>query len=190
MPANALELYAQPDIDGAVKAFIHAFALPRLEESCLFAGFANRTALPPGHNEYAVYTLLMSNRHGSNVTSFTQAGPDKNGTLTIKKLVRVTMQLDFCSDSTNSMTRAQGIETIANSPLGVQFFKAHGLSCLFATNPQDISGVEDAAQYVRRTTMELHLSYWDGVCLPQEGFDQVQVNRIENVDVHHPPHKE
>lgn len=183
-------LYHTPDIEAAVTEFIHAFALPRLDKKAIFAGFANRAALPAGHNEFAVFTEIMHQRHGGNVTSFNQPRGDKDGTLTIKKLVRVTLQLDFCSDSPLAMTRAQAIETMASSETGVNFFKEYGLSCLYATDPRDISAVEDATQYVRRASMELHLSYWAGLCLPQQGFDHVHVNRIENVDVHHPPGRE
>lgn len=179
------QILAEPDIYAAVYDYVLAYALPALDPEYIYRGWQNRGALPPDTNEYAVISILNQTRVGTNVRVY--IADTAGGRQSEKTLVRFQVQVDFCSDNYLSRRRAQALETITMSAAGVQFFNNRGLSSLYAEGVRDLSFVDESDQFVQRHMVLLHLSCWSGMGVEIEGFDRAAVERIENVDVHHPP---
>ena len=171
------------DIYKACKAFILAYALPALDPAHVIQGWQNRAALPPATNEYAVMSILYDKQHGSTVML-----TDRDSGLTaIKGLIEVAVQIDFCSDDDTARQRTRRLAIVTSSCAGVHFFHDYGLSALYADDARDISFVGDAKQFVRRWMTTLHLTLIEGVVVDFGYFDHVEMNRVENVNVHHKP---
>lgn len=172
----------------ACKAFVLAYALPALDESCIIQGWQNRASLPPGTNEYAVISILFDTQHGTTVETFS-ADEDGAGRLAISGLIEVQVQVDFCAETDVARRRARRLATATRSSVGPQFFAGYGMSALYADDARDLSFVGDANQLVRRYATTLHLTYWSGNSVELPYFTAVGV-RVENVDVHHPANKQ
>jgi len=188
-PANARPL-TEADVYEAVRQFILKYGLPGIPLANIYQGWQNRAALPGG-NEYAVMSILWTTQHGTAVEDLAADDPDKTapGALTVKALLEIVVQVDFCSDTDTARQRADRLSIIARSSVGVMHFNDFGLSSLYADNVRDLSFVGSEDQFVRRCAATLHLSVNDGVTTDFDYFDTVQMERIENVDVHHPPLK-
>ena len=186
------------DIYTAVFYFIESYGLPAMsaapDTGRIFRGYSNRMVLP-ADNEYAVMTIVGQRRRGTNIETFdaSKAEAGEKGDAALYELIFTDVQIDFYSEA-NSPTdyarlRAQAIETIGRSPWGVKFFKQHGISCLYCDDARDLSTVTDSAQYVSRWSVTLHLSHINSISAKLPWFDKVTFQRLENVDVHHPPQK-
>lgn len=177
----------EPDVYAACKAFILTYALPALEEDNVIQGWQNRASLPPGTEEYAVVGVLSGTRRGTTLEEFD--APDPNpvspGILTVKCLVDVKVQVDFCSASDDARLRAQRFAAVIRSSVGVEFFNAHGMSVLYAEDVNDHSFVGDAGQFVRQYSVIAHLVCWSGDRVELDWFNQAAMTRVEDVSVHH-----
>ena len=91
------------DILGAVNDFILAHCwrdpdLPALTQQQVVRGWQNVvSALPPDSQEYAVLTLLATQRHGTNVHKRRHAEGETGLIETISRLAEHMVQVDFCS---------------------------------------------------------------------------------------------
>ncbi|MDR2075641.1 MAG: hypothetical protein LBP61_01720 [Desulfovibrio sp.] len=172
----------------AVQSFVLAYALPALDPANVIQGWQNRASLPPGTNDYAVISVLFDLRHGSIVETFRADDPDPAipGVLTLRGLIEVSVQVDFCAENDTARQRARRLALVTRSSVGVRFFNERGMSALYADDARDISFVGDANQFVRRWMTTLHLTLVEGVSVNLDYFDRAKISRIENVDVHHP----
>lgn len=186
-PANT-RIVTEADVYEAVRQFVFKYALPGVPLGNIYQGWQNRAALPAG-NEYTVISILWTTQHGTAVEDFEADDPDKTapGALTVKALREIVVQVDFCSESDIARARADRLSIITRSSLGVMHFNDYGLSSLYADNVRDLSFVGAESQFVRRYAATIHLSLNNGVTADFDYFDKVQMERIENVDVHHPP---
>lgn len=176
------------DLYAAVYDFIAKFALPALPPENILRGWQNYSHLPSRTNDYAVISILGSNRVGTTVETYdaTKAAPDEDGILTADELVQVRVQIDFCSGTDDlALRRAQCIENVARSSVGSRFFKDYGIGCNFATNPMSLSFIGGENQNVRRWSLDLHLSHKTSVKVHLPWFDKVNLERVENVEEHH-----
>lgn len=186
----------EPDVYSAVFDFVESYGLPPMapapKTGRIFRGWSNRMSLPKD-NEYAVMSIIGHYRRGTNVEIFdaSQAATDEDGTLTTAELILCDVQLDFCSDPHGvrdfARRRAQAVETVARSSLASKFFRQYGMGCLYATDPKELTFVGDAKQYVCRWSVTMRLSFWTAVSVELPWFDSINLVRLENVDVHHPP---
>lgn len=187
LPVNPAHVNV-PDIYEAVGRFLLKYAIPAVPQENIYKGFKNRVSLPKGTNEYIIMTVLNHTRHGTNVYSFdasaAQTGAD--GIDTTKELIEVEVQVDCYSDSDAGRQRATAIEMMARSPYAVRFFNQFGMSCLYADDVRDLTGVTDADQFVYRHMTTLHLTYWAEIAQELPWFDAVNVD-LKNVDVKFPP---
>lgn len=176
-----------PDVISAVQAFLFKYAVPALPLDNVICGNFNRAALP-NTDELTIYSFLRHERHGTNVETFDAAAvaEDQDGALETSTLIEAVLQIDFYSRTDAARQRAQTVETIAKSSSAVQFFKPYGISCLYASDIRDMTGMMDAEQYVQRYMLELHLSFWSTVSQGLPWFDAVDVD-LKNVDVVCPP---
>ena len=177
-----------PDIYEAVGRFLLKYAVPAVSQGCIIKGFQNRIALPKGTNEYIIMTVLNHTRHGTNIYKFdaSKAGTLEDGDETTIELVEVEVQIDCYSDSDAGRQRATAIEMMARSPYAVQHFREYGMSCLYADDVRDLTGITDADQFVYRHMTTLHLTYNATITMKLPWFDAVNVN-LKNVDVVFPP---
>lgn len=172
-------LYA-PDVMSAVHGFILAWAVPALPSDCIIRGWENRYALPAKSNDYAVYSMVGETRRGTNVSTIS------DDTLVKTKLVTGLVQVDFCSDTDAARLRASALELAARDEYGVNYFKEHGISALYADDPKDLSYVNGGEQYIKRFMVQLHLCWSVGLSAAAQSFNIATMSRVENVDVHHP----
>lgn len=177
------------DVYEAVRAFVSAYALPAIPGCRVFQGWQNRAALPAGTNDYAVISILFDKQHGTNVETFSAPDADKavEGDLSMRGLVEISVQIDFCSEDDTARLRARRLAIVTRSPVGVQFFRAFGVSPLFSEDIRDLSFVGDASQFVRRYAVTLHLTVNEGVAVSLPYFDTAKASRVEDVAAHHKP---
>ncbi|MDR0339549.1 MAG: hypothetical protein LBH65_04660 [Desulfovibrio sp.] len=190
-PANPAPV-SEADVYAAVRAFVMAYALPALAPENVVQGWQNRAALPPETNEYAVISILFDTQRGTAVEEYAwdRQAPEKTGSLAVKGLIEIAVQIDFCSEDDTARQRARRLATLTRSSVGVRFFHDWGMSALYADDARDISFVGDAKQFVRRWMTTLRLTITEGVSAEFEAFGRAAVSRLENVDVHHNPQKE
>lgn len=149
-------------------------------------GWQNRAALP-NSSSFVVLTLLGAIRHGTNVHHWEPVQDADTGILeTASMLDEYTVQVDFCGlDAATVMDQATRLALFARDAVAVDFFRARGLSCLYADDPQALPYESELKQWVTRYSVTLHLSGWVHGTIPQKSFEAVDVT-VENVDVHHP----
>ena len=177
-----------PSVISAVQAFLFKYAVPAVPLAQIICGNFNRAALPDT-DELILYYPIRFERHGTNIETFDAAAvqPGQDGALTTSTLIEFVMQVDcYSHDALTAMQRAQAVETIARSYSGVQFFNKHNISCLYASDVRDLTGVLDAEQYVWRFMTELHLSFWAQISQGLPWFEATSLE-LKNVDVVFPP---
>lgn len=181
-----------PDVYGALYDFVLAYGLAAggpLPEDNIYRGWENRSALPAGSNEYAVITVAGTTRRGTGTETINNIGSPDNEPeqYQIRTWYEVLAQVDFCSDTDVARQRVYSLDSIFRSTVGVNFFSAYGITAQYADNIQELTFVDEADQYVKRYALTLHLGYWAGVDVESSWFDTVDLNRVEDVDAHHPP---
>lgn len=178
-----------PNFRAALFEFITQFAAPVIDKSAIFYGNQNNIALPE-NNDYIVFSYLSSVRHGTNSERWEKT--DGNDYLYLSNTTEVIVQIDCYAvttngnDGINAMLRAQALETVARSTAGVQFFNDRGISLLYADDPRDTTIVGDSDNYVRRSTLMIHLSMQSQIKVSMGFFSAVDVD-LKNVDVSYPP---
>lgn len=185
-PSNA----AFPDVYGAVTAFVAQWAQPPFPAVNIYWAWGNRESLPADTNEYAVISVRNTGRRGTGTEDIlnTGAADDEPEQYQIRTWYEVLAQVDFCSDDeAAAYQRAYSIETIMRSSVGVNFFKAYEIAAQYADDIQELSALDESDQYVYRYAVTLHLGYWVTITAQSSWFDTVTLNRVEDVDAHHPP---
>ena len=149
-------------------------------------GWQNRAALPNA-SSFVVLTLITAPRRGTNVHTWADtAGTDTGVTETVSMLSEYSVQVDFCGlDAATVMAQASQLVMLARDAVGVNFFQAQGLSCLYADDPVSLPYSSELKQWVTRYSVTLHLAGWVRADIQQNSFSDVTLT-IENVDVHHP----
>lgn len=149
-------------------------------------GWQNRASLPNA-SAFVVLTLIAAPRRGTNVHTWADtAGADTGISETVSMLSEYSVQVDFCGlDAASVMAQASQLVMFARDAVGVNFFNAQGLSCLYADDPVSLPYSNEMKQWVTRYSVTLHLSDWVRGGIQQDSFSDVSLN-IENVDVHHP----
>lgn len=176
----------------AVCNYVRKYTLPALDPANVIQGWGNRQTLPEGTEEYAVVSVLYANQVGTTVEHFAAPDPDPSvdGRLSAIAEYDVSVQVDFCSSSDIARVRAQRLAMLTRSSIGSLFFGDYGMGSLYAEGPRDLSYIGGASQFIRRWSVTLHVDVVDGVTADYPFFDKVSLNRVENVDVHHPPVKD
>lgn len=172
------------DILGAVYDFLTQTISPAPVN--IVRGWQNRAALPNA-SAFVVLTLIAAPRRGTNVHTWADTeGADTGITETVSMLSEYSVQVDFCGlDAAAVMAQASQLVMFARDAVGVDFFNAQGLSCLYADDPVSLPYSNELDQWVTRYSVTLHLSGWVRGDIQHDSFSDVTLN-IENVDVHHP----
>lgn len=174
----------------AVYDFTSMYALPSVDPDNIFWANQNRAALPAGIEDFISLYLVSQVRHGTPVEILIPGEditPDKLG---ISSLYEYLIQIDFYSNSLNyARDRAMTIANIGRSSIGPQFFNQPqygGVSLLYVDDPRDMTVVMDSQQFVQRYMVQLRCTQPEITTVEFQAFDVVELNRVENVDVHHP----
>lgn len=187
LPTNPV-LFTEQDVHITVIDFLKWCAVPQVPAENIYRGYLNNITLPQDSNEYIIVTCMEAIRRGTNreelVSYDTETGLAKYRVITY---LEVPVQVDFYSDTENARIRAQSTETMSRSSFGVNFFRQRGMSINYATGLRDLTEVDEEERFIRRFTLTLHVCYWSGLVFDLPYIDSVNINRIENVDVHHPP---
>lgn len=182
-------LRPSPDVNAAIQAFIALYALPALPPEAILAGYQNRISLPKGTNNFAVYNANSRERVGTNVEDFVAGNGEVPDHTLISTLYRIPVRIELYSDTDMAFSRAACLEMVSRSPAGVRFFQDRGLSLLYADPPKDTTVVMDGEEYVPRWSITVHLSCCVCVGIALQGFDAVEMSRVEDVTAHHPVNK-
>lgn len=170
-----------PEVQKAVRGFIFTYCTPSLPSNAVLWGNQPRAALP-NTDELVIITSVSQQRNGTTISGFKA----EDGTVHHKELVTEDFQVDFYSNGREGHDRAACIEMLARSGVASEYFKPFKMSCLYADDIRDMAETIDAAQYVQRSTLTLHICYWIEVVNEQAWFDSVNVD-LKNVDVKFPP---
>lgn len=178
-----------PNFRAALFEFIVQYTAPAIDKNSIFYGNQNNIALPED-NDYIVFSYLSSVRHGTSSEKWEKT--DGDDYLYLSNTIEVLVQIDCYAvttngnDGINAMLRAQALETVARSTVGVQFFNDRGISLLYADDSRDTTFVGDSDSYVRRSTLTIHLSMESQVRTSVDYFYNVKLD-LKNVDVSYPP---
>lgn len=182
------------DLATAVNRFILQYAVPSIAQESVYRGYQNRTeTLAAGDGEdYCVYALSDTKRIGTNITTLDPA----NERMGAKAMREYVYEIDFSStNEAAARSRAEIMETLAGSAIGVDYFRQHGFGLLFADDIKPLPYVLGTKQYVHRYRVALHITVWTVAGASQDYFDKAEVGQLgkipylENVDVHHPVKK-
>ena len=189
MAPTASTLDSRERVYKAIKDFEKVVMNPPVSEDSIFWGYANDLALPSGSNEYVINTIVSHVEHGTPVTRYEWDEKFSNFVARVFKLEEIVLQVDCYSDDPESARmRAECLGAISRTSLGVDFFRQHGLSSLYADPPRNTTVVVDAEKYVHRWTVDVHLTYTHMMTLDASGFSSAAV-KVVNVDVKFPPER-
>ena len=173
----------------AIYDFICAYALPALLPENVFWANQNRQALPAGLEDFCSLYIVSQSRHGTSVEYLIPSMDSYPDRVAIASLFEYLVQIDFYSNSLNyARNRAMTIANVGRSSIGPQFFnqeKYGGCSLLYTDDPRDMTGVMDSQQYVQRFMLQLRCTMPEITTVELPGFDFAEMNRVENVEVHH-----
>jgi hypothetical protein len=107
------------------------------------------------------------------------------GTQSLLQETEIVMQLDV--HGPNSSDNAQVISTMMRDEVAFRYFKpsSTGVSPLYADDPKQIPFLNAEQQYESRYVVEAHMQAQQAVIIPQEFFDEIEVDLI-NVDAAYP----
>lgn len=170
----------------AVNDYVLKFAEPATSQERIYRGKQNRAALPDKAQDFVIIDQGSSPQRIGTNSGESDVGED--GTINIKSLRRYPIDIDFCHvDENVAHERAAIMETLGRSAYSVEFFEKHGFCFLYADDLQPLPYVDEFKQYIHRYRVTVHLTRWSAVSIKHDYFEDVQLGRFENVDVHHPP---
>lgn len=171
--------YAFPSVREAVYGFLSEMMAPPVGGECIIWGNQNEISLPPGTNDYVIFTLLDSTRHGTNIESYDTSTEG----LTLREGLEASVQIDCYAasvsgtDGSDAFSRAQSIELLFRDGAACRYFRENfpGVDPLYADPPHDTSAAGDAAGMVRRWTVIAHLWLSTAYSMRQPGFTNAQI---------------
>ncbi len=168
------------NLRAAVYDFLCKYAAPLIDPNNIIWGNQNEITLPES-DDYIIFSPLNTIRHGTGEEIYDPA----KGQYSISETIEVPVQIDCYAntetgeDGMNAMLRAQAIETIARSKLGVAHFKKHGISVLYAENARNITLVDEDNRFHSRWSVTLNLSMRSVIQVNQDYFNAVNFELIE-----------
>lgn len=166
-----------PNLRKAIGDFLTQYLTPEVKKGCVLWGNQNNIALPAKSNEYVIYFLLSTQRHGSNITTYDSDGETTDEDVELEYTVQVDCYagIDGKSDGDNAQQRAQTLEILSRSLEAYEYLKKYGLHVLYVEPPRDTTIVDDDNTYIRRWTVTLHLAGHTVLTLDSPGFTEVSV---------------
>lgn len=161
----------------AIKAFIQEYT--DLEAQNIILGYQNNVVLPETE-DYAVFHIIADEVHGKGDYGLIQR--NNKDYYYLLKTRFLTVQIDLYCENNNrytdlpAMRRAQELEAVANSELGVMFFNQYGLSCLGSNSMKADFAAGDSGILEYRWILELRLSYNSKYKYKTNSFSDININ--------------
>lgn len=173
-----------PNIREAIYDFINAYIQPPIAEDAIIWGNQNDITLPENNNDYVIFWIINSLRHGTNINQYDADNELENISESNELVIQIDCYCDSTTgqDGTNAMLRAKSLEMLFRDGVATRFLKKYGMSALFAEDARDTTITGDSALLVRRWTVNAHIIVPITYSLEQEGFTSVQINQIKEVD--------
>jgi hypothetical protein len=123
-------------------------------------------------------------------TTIEEYDPEKE-ILTLHGKKEIIVRVDCYAKSENgqindiALQRAQNLQTIFRSSVGVRQFKEIGLVPLFADDPNDTTlNSNDSENYLFRWTIKLHCYLNHSITVNEEGFNKVPKIKLNSILPH------
>lgn len=166
-----------PSLRKILYSFLLNYLTPEVEKSSVIWGNQNNIALPADSNEYVIFFLLGTQRHGTNISTYDSEGESTDEDVELEYTVQVDCYagIDGTADGDNALLRAQSLEILSCSQEAFEYLNEYGLHILYIDPPRDTTIVDDDNTYVRRWTVQLHLAGHMIMTLETPGFTEAKV---------------
>ena len=171
------------DVKG-VYDFLIKYIYPAIDPECVIYGNQNNITLPPETNEYCIFYIENGTQSATTIEEYDPS----NELLTLHGKKEIIVRVDCYANSANgqinniALQRAQNLQTIFKSSVGVRQFKKLGLVPLYADDPNDTTlNSNDSENYLYRWTVKLHCYLNHSISVSEEGFNtppKIKLNSI------------
>ncbi len=162
------------DIKG-VYDFLSKYIYPAINSDCVIYGNQNNITLPENSNDYCIFYVENGMQSATTIEEY---DPQKEQ-LTLHGKKEIIVRVDCYAKSENgqindiALQRAQNLQTIFRSSVGVRQCKELGLIPLFADDPQDTTlNSNDSEMYLYRWMIRLHFYVNHSITVSEEGFKE------------------
>ena len=174
------------DVKG-VYDFLAKYIYPAIDPECVIYGNQNNINLPPDTNEYCIFYIENGMQSATTIEEY----DPENERLTLHGKKEIIVRVDCYAKSENgqindiALQRAQNLQTIFRSSVGVRQLKEIGLVPLFADDPNDTTlNSNDSDNYLYRWTVKLHCYLNHSITVSEEGFDKVPKIKLNSILPH------
>lgn len=171
------------DVKG-VYDFLSKYLYPAIDPDCVIYGNQNNITLPENTNEYCIFYIENGMQSATTIEEY---DPEKE-LLTLHGKKEIIVRVDCYAKSENgqindiALQRAQNLQTIFRSSVGVRQFKELGLVPLFADDPNDTTlNSNDSDNYLYRWTVKLHCYLNHSITVSEEGFNKVPKIKLNSI---------
>lgn len=174
------------DVKG-VYDFLIKYIYPAIDPECVIYGNQNNITLPPETNEYCIFYIENGTQSATTIEEYDA----NNELLTLHGKKEIIIRVDCYANSANgqinniALQRAQNLQTIFKSSVGVRQFKELGLVPLYADDPNDTTlNSSDSDNYLYRWTVKLHCYLNHSITVSEEGFTQAPKVKLNSILPH------
>ena len=174
------------DIKG-VYDFLIKYIYPAIDPECVIYGNQNNITLPPETNEYCIFYVENGTQSATTIEEYDA----NNELLTLHGKKEIIVRVDCYANSVNgqinniALQRAQNLQTIFKSSVGVRQFKELGLVPLYADDPNDTTlNSNDSENYLYRWTVKLHCYLNHSITVSEEGFNKAPKVKLNSILPH------
>ena len=174
------------DVKG-VYDFLIKYIYPAIDPECVIYGNQNNITLPPETNEYCIFYVENGTQSATTIEEY----DPKKEILTLHGKKEIIVRVDCYANSANgqinniALQRAQNLQTIFKSSVGVRQFKELGLVPLYADDPNDTTlNSSDSDNYLYRWTVKLHCYLNHSITVSEEGFNKAPKVKLNSILPH------
>lgn len=174
------------DVKG-VYDFLIKYIYPTIDPECVIYGNQNNITLPENTNEYCIFYVENGTQSAITIEEY----DPNNELLTLHGKKEIIVRVDCYANSVNgqinniALQRAQNLQTIFKSSVGVRQFKELGLVPLYADDPNDTTlNSSDSDNYLYRWTVKLHCYLNHSITVSEEGFTQAPKVKLNSILPH------
>lgn len=164
--------------------------ITELPDDHIIRGNQSREVLP-SDDDFCIYTPLRQRRIGTNISELQADGvPDnQNAPNADKKLVQIDVQIDFYGE--NAYATSCGFETFCGSFQCNDWLTKYnkGIRVLYASDPVDLTYVDETEQYVERWTTTVSICTTSEYTKRIPWLEEVTLKAVKNVDVFFKPNE-
>lgn len=155
--------------------FLVKYVYPAINSDCIIYGNQNNISLPEDTNDYCIFYV----ENGMQTSTTIEEYDPENEILILTGKKEIIVRVDCYANSVNgqinniALQRAQNLQTIFKSSVGVNTLKKLGLTPLYAEDPSDTTlNSNDSENYLFRWTIKLHCYINHSITVNEEGFTE------------------